>query len=146
MRFAIMVHPLRLRASALRDSFTRSLSSLVPFVPLCETAPLCVNLRTSLRASVLALCCVLFVVSAAARTVTNFNSSWEWRLDQPGAAWQAVDLPHDFQFTLPWNQSAGGNHGFKPSAAAFYRKTFAWDPAWEGQRVLLDFGGILFYG
>ena len=71
----------------------------------------------------------------------DFNTGWEWRHGGE-KAWRAVDLPHDFMIE-------NANHSqrvYKPLGEAFYRKSFAYDPAWEGKRVLLDFGGIMFYG
>ena len=76
----------------------------------------------------------------------DFNDGWEWRRGGE-KAWRAVDIPHDFMIESPWDGSA--NHSqrvFKPLGEAFYRKSFAYDPAWEGKRVLLDFGGIMFFG
>ena len=78
--------------------------------------------------------------------VIDFNDGWECRRGSKDA-WRAVDLPHDFMIESPWNGSA--NHSqrvFKPLGEAFYRKSFAYDPSWEGKRVLLDFGGIMFFG
>lgn len=77
---------------------------------------------------------------------TDFNFGWEWRRGD-GKEWRAVDLPHDFMFESPWSGSA--NHSqrvFKPLGEARYRKTFAYDPSWDGKRVILDFGGIMFFG
>ena len=62
------------------------------------------------------------------------------------AAWRSLDLPHDFQFEQPWNQDAGGARGFKDPGEGWYRKTFAADTLWKGKEVLLDFGGIMYYG
>ena len=79
-------------------------------------------------------------------TAIDFNDGWEWRYGGE-KEWREVDLPHDFMIESPWNGSA--NHSqrvFKPLGEAFYRKSFAYDPSWEGKRVLLDFGGIMFFG
>ena len=84
--------------------------------------------------------------SLFAGSCSDFNFGWEWRRGGK-SEWRAVDLPHDFMFESPWSGSA--NHSqrvFKPLGEAFYRKSFAFDPAWEGKRILLDFGGIMFYG
>ena len=59
------------------------------------------------------------------------------------ADWKSVDLPHDFQFEQPWDRRANALRGYKACESAVYRKTFVADKAWEGQRVALDFGGIL---
>ena len=76
----------------------------------------------------------------------DFNDGWEWHRGGE-KSWRAVDIPHDFMIESPWNGSE--NHSqrvFKPLGEAFYRKSFAYDPAWEGKRVILDFGGIMFFG
>ena len=76
----------------------------------------------------------------------DFNSGWKWRRGGE-KEWRAVDLPHDFMFEAPWDEKAvHSQRVFKPLGEAFYRKTFAYDPAWEGRRVILDFGGIMFFG
>lgn len=76
----------------------------------------------------------------------DFNDGWKWHRGGE-KSWRPVDIPHDFMIESPWNGSE--NHSqrvFKPLGEAFYRKSFAYDPAWEGKRVLLDFGGIMFFG
>ncbi len=62
------------------------------------------------------------------------------------AAWKTLDLPHDFQFEQPWVEEAGGARGFKESSEGWYRKTFQADSLWMGKEVVLDFGGIMYYG
>ena len=94
------------------------------------------------------VCGLVAVASVAGVSAVeiDFNDGWEWRYGGE-KEWRAVDLPHDFMIESPWDESA--NHTqrvFKPLGEAFYRKSFAYDPAWEGKRVLLDFGGIMFFG
>ena len=61
--------------------------------------------------------------------------------------WRRLDLPHDFQFEQPWVEQAGGARGFKESnTTGWYRKTFTVPTEWQGLQVLLDFGGIMYYG
>lgn len=72
---------------------------------------------------------------------TNFASP---SLDD--TAWRSVDLPHDFQFEQPWSKEAKGARGFKPMCEGWYRKTFKADASWEGMKVSLDFGGIIYLG
>ena len=57
--------------------------------------------------------------------------------------WRNVDLPHDFQFAYPWNETATRARGFKQMGIGHYRKRIFADPAWRGKRVSLDFGGVL---
>ena len=84
-----------------------------------------------------------------------FNFDWKFQLGaQAGAecpafddsGWRSVDLPHDFQFELPWDESAGGARGFKPMCEGWYRKTFRAEEVWKDRKVSLDFGGLIFYG
>ena len=62
------------------------------------------------------------------------------------SSWRTLDLPHDFQFEQPWTENGGGARGFKPMCEGWYRKSFPTDPSWKGKRVVLDFGGIIYWG
>lgn len=94
-----------------------------------------------------------------------FNFDWEFRMsDAPLGAphdelgqqlstsakaegsWRKLDLPHDFQFEMPWTEEGGGARGFKDMGEGWYRKTFTADASWRGRQVLLDFGGIIYLG
>ncbi|MCR5361250.1 MAG: DUF4982 domain-containing protein [Bacteroidales bacterium] len=66
--------------------------------------------------------------------------------DYDDGQWRTLDLPHDFQFEQPWVEAAGGARGFKEMSEGWYRKTFEADTLWRGKQVLLDFGGIMYYG
>ncbi|MBR1681960.1 MAG: DUF4982 domain-containing protein [Bacteroidaceae bacterium] len=109
---------------------------------------------------------------AAQRTSDLFNFGWKFHAgDLADAAsptlndadWRAVDLPHDFQIEQPWvapgdderpdTSDPGANiksrlspRGFKEMGIGWYRKTFTPDETWHGQRVLIDFEGILYVG
>lgn len=61
--------------------------------------------------------------------------------------WRQLDLPHDFQFEQPWVESAGGARGFKEAnTVGWYRKHFHVPAEWQNLQVLLDFGGIMYFG
>ena len=84
-----------------------------------------------------------------------FNFDWKFQLGaQPGAEnpafddanWRTIDLPHDFQFEQPWDESAGGARGFKPMCEGWYRKTFKAEEVWKNRKVSLDFGVLIFFG
>lgn len=86
-----------------------------------------------------------------------FNFDWRFQFgpaDEKAVAsqsfddqsWRTLDLPHDFQFEQPWNEQAGGARGFKEQGEGWYRKTFTADTLWRGKQVVLDFGGIMYYG
>lgn len=89
---------------------------------------------------------VLEVTEAPGRALVSLDEGWDFRWGKQGE-WTKVDLPHDAQFMQPWTQkNSSGARGFKPMSECFYKRTFAYDPAWEGKRVYLDFGGILAVG
>jgi beta-galactosidase len=66
------------------------------------------------------------------------------------AAWQAVDLPHDWAIDLPFNDDRGLNgHGAKPLGRAFpetsigwYRRTFDIPASDAGRRIAIEFDGV----
>ncbi len=89
---------------------------------------------------------VLVVTDAPGRAIVSLDEGWDFRWGKTGE-WTKVDLPHDAQFMQPWTQKGtSGARGFKPMGECFYKRTFAYDPAWQGKRVYLDFGGILAVG
>ena len=89
----------------------------------------------------LSLMLALGATVAQARIETDFNADWTY-----GGA--TVDLPHDAMFALPWRAEAvHSQRVYKPAPeTCVYTKTFAYDSAWDGQRVFLEFGGLMFYG
>ncbi|MDR0415671.1 MAG: DUF4982 domain-containing protein [Prevotellaceae bacterium] len=106
--------------------------------------------------------CLLFTLPLSAQESSEpvrvsqlFNFGWKLQLGSvdnaqsasfDDAAWQSVDLPHDFQIGMPWDSTANRARGFKQMGEAWYRKTFTADPAWKGKRILLDFEGIMLVG
>ncbi|MBO5457100.1 MAG: DUF4982 domain-containing protein [Muribaculaceae bacterium] len=96
-----------------------------------------------------------FAGNSSPRINELFNFDWKFSMGNPPGAdkrdfddssWRKLDLPHDFQFEMPWDSTASRGRGFKPMGTAWYRKTFTADPAWKGRRVLIDFGGIMLHG
>lgn len=87
-----------------------------------------------------------------------FNFGWRFQMgnpqgaEQPGfddSQWRTLDLPHDFQFEQPWEESKDKNamgRGFKRMCDAWYRKTFTVPAELKGKRITLDFGGVMYYG
>ena len=81
--------------------------------------------------------------------VTDSSRTTDTDFAAPGlddSSWRTVDLPHDFQFGLPWIEQGSKARGFKPMAEGWYRKSFRADPSWRGLDVALDFGGLMYYG
>lgn len=84
-----------------------------------------------------------------------FNFGWRFQYGKADVAsvtandfddshWRSVDLPHDFQFELPWDENGSKGRGFKEMGEGWYRKSFVADESWKGKQVLLDFGGIMY--
>ncbi len=89
------------------------------------------------------------------RSEILFNFDWKFQagdiqnaeaLNFDDSQWRKLDIPHDFQFDQEWDKSAGGARGFKSMGIGWYRKSFKADSAWIGQKVLLDFEGIMLHG
>lgn len=108
--------------------------------------------------NVLTLMVLLIALSARAdgeRKILLFNFDWKFKLGEvqnaesptfDDADWRQLDLPHDFQVEMPWNEKANRSRGFKDMATGWYRKTFDADKTWQGKRVMLDFEGIMLHG
>lgn len=111
-------------------------------------------------------------IPAYAQETVNFNFDWKFApgshsgaeaAEYDASEWTSVNLPHDFQIGQPWVAPEAGDtgdksnlmaniasklssRGFKEMGEGWYRKTFIPDPAWKGQRVLVDFEGIMLVG
>ena len=96
----------------------------------------------------------------AQRSEQKINFGWEFRLNDEGE-WRKVNVPHDFQIEQPWvapsadekadNTDVAANiksrlssRGFKEMGKGYYRLHYTPAKELEGQRVLLDFEGIMY--
>jgi len=114
-----------------------------------------------MRKGVLAIITVLITLNVSAqRHVECLNFGWEFRLNDEGE-WRKVNVPHDFQIEQPWvapaadekadNTDVAANiksrlssRGFKEMGKGYYRLHYTPAKELEGQRVLLDFEGIMY--
>ncbi len=69
---------------------------------------------------------------APVQAAADFNAS----------SWEVVHLPHDYVVENAFDPKSDGSHGFKPSGAAWYRKTIVIPASARGKRVWLDFDGV----
>lgn len=97
----------------------------------------------------------MLMCAEGVRQTHLFNFDWKFKLGETANAkaltlddtdWRNVDIPHDFQIEMPWNEKASRGRGFKDMAEGWYRKTFDADKSWQGKRVILDFEGIMLHG
>lgn len=127
-----------------------------------------------MKKSVILFAFVLFQVMPlmAQRSVEIIDYGWKFIAgDVKGAearsyddaSWSDVDLPHDFQIGQPWVapdkserpdltdpganiRSRLSSRGFKEMGIGWYRYRFTPAEDWKGQRVLIDFEGIMYVG
>ena len=98
--------------------------------------------------------------SFAQRSEQKINFGWEFRLNDEGS-WKKVNVPHDFQIEQPWvapaadekadNTDVAANiksrlssRGFKEMGKGYYRLHYTPSKSLEGQRVLIDFEGVMY--
>ena len=111
------------------------------------------------RALLFLICCTV-LNAFAQRSVESLNFGWEFRLNNEGD-WRKVDVPHDFQIEQPWVEPAAderpdntdvaaniksrlSSRGFKEMGKGYYRYHLTPSESLKGQRVLLDFEGIMY--
>ena len=104
----------------------------------------------------LVLCC-LFVFAgcvSAQRTAEDFNRNWCFskgektqqvtQTEFDDSDWQAVNLPHDWAISGPFNPDESGYAGKLPwKGVGWYRKNFMLRGADKGKRVYFDFDGVM---
>ena len=84
----------------------------------------------------------------------SFDAGWRFSrgdvagAEQPGfgdANWTAVDLPHDWAITGPFDEHAAatGSGAFLPTGVAWYRKHFVLPADATGKRVFVEFDGVM---
>ena len=116
----------------------------------------------------LAAAATLSLTAAAApdglvRRSINLNQGWQFHYGEQHTGWQAVDLPHDYQISQPWVAPQAGESGnstdlaanfrstlsaraFKELGVGWYKKSLDIPADLKGQRVVLDFEGIMLVG
>jgi beta-galactosidase len=88
------------------------------------------------------------------RVTENFDAGWKFfKGDAPGAedsgfddtSWRKLDLPHDWSIEGPFAETnkTGGAGAFLPSGVAWYRKEFSLPTNALGQRVFIEFDGVM---
>ncbi|HEX3852061.1 MAG TPA: glycoside hydrolase family 2 TIM barrel-domain containing protein [Polyangiaceae bacterium] len=89
----------------------------------------------------------------ARSSTVSFDLGWKFHLgDVSGAqatafddsSWSAIDVPHDWSISLPFNQNspAGAGGGYLDGGTGWYRKSFSLPATSSNQRVMLQFDGV----
>ena len=99
---------------------------------------------------------------AAQRTIESLNFGWEFRAGaDDSSSWRKIDVPHDFQIEQPWVvpeadekpddsdvaaniRSRLSSRGFKEMDQGYYRLHYTPAFSLKGQRLVLDFEGIMY--
>jgi beta-galactosidase len=94
------------------------------------------------------------------RTIVAFDDNWLFDVGDPAGAqqttfadttWRALSVPHDWAIegatppTNPFSQTAAtsGRGAYAPSGVAWYRKHFTLPQAASGDRIFIEFDGIM---
>jgi len=86
-------------------------------------------------------------------TTVSFDSAWKFHLGDVTAAqdaafddsaWTALDVPHDWSISLPFNQSSAAKDGggYLDGGVGWYRKSFSLPASSSGQKVFVQFDGV----
>ena len=89
-----------------------------------------------------------------ARSISSFDGGWLFfkgdatGADQAGFAdgtWRTLNVPHDWSIEGPFDQNATtlGNGGYLPSGVGWYRKHFTLPANLSGQRIFVEFDGVM---
>ena len=88
------------------------------------------------------------------RFTESFDSSWRFLQDDATGAqgesfddskWRALDVPHDWSIAGPFamTNKTGGAGAFLPSGIGWYRKQFTLPKKLSGDRVFIEFDGLM---
>ena len=110
--------------------------------------------RSILNALVFAAGIFGAILPASARTIVSLDKDWSFfqgaapGAEKPGldsSAWRKLDVPHDWSIGGDFDKSAPvtGSGGWLPSGVAWYRKEITLPADSKGQRVWVEFDGIM---
>jgi beta-galactosidase len=88
------------------------------------------------------------------RSVSSFDGGWLFQLGDPSGAdqtgfadgnWQPLSVPHDWSIEGPFDMNATtlGNGGYLPAGIGWYRKHFTLPASQQGQRIFVEFDGVM---
>ncbi len=105
--------------------------------------------------------CITIGIMAQHKKVISLNYGWEFSTDSQFKDSKKVDIPHDFQIEQPWvepsaderpdNTDVAANiksrlssRAFKEMGKGYYRYHLIPNKELKGQRLLLDFEGVMY--
>ena len=97
------------------------------------------------------------------RRTISLNQGWLFHYGEEAATWQPVNLPHDYQISQPWVAPEAGEksdmqdlaanfrsilsaRAFKELGSGWYKRTLDIPESLKGQRIVLDFQGMMLVG
>lgn len=96
--------------------------------------------------------CFAAAPKGAVRERANFDFDWRFTLADDSAfaardfageaAWQAVQLPHDWNIGMAFDEKWGGSAAYLPESVGWYRKHFSVPASERGRRTDIVFDGI----
>ena len=90
-------------------------------------------------------------LSVSAQRRMNFDFDWKFMMEDsvqfadreyPDFQWDDVQLPHDWNIRMKFDQAAGGSAAYLPGSVGWYRKRFTVPKSEEGKRISILFDGI----
>lgn len=90
-------------------------------------------------------------VDSKQNRTSDFDANWKFMLSDSvqaqdptfdDAAWQQVDLPHDYSITQKYSQSNEAESAYLPGGTGWYRKSFTIDRDLAGKRIAINFDGV----
>jgi beta-galactosidase len=98
---------------------------------------------------------IVLLISTHAHAATQaFDADWRFSKGDPvdaqkiefdDAAWQHVDVPHDWAIDGPFDKDAPerGAGAFLRTGIGWYRKHFTLTPEQKGKHIFIDFDGVM---
>jgi beta-galactosidase len=95
--------------------------------------------------------CVPAVASTPSRTVLDLDTDWRFSKGDfanatipafDEAAWQRVDLPHDWSSEGPFSAEYGSGNGYAPGGIGWYRKHFKVSESNTNKLIAIEFDGV----